>query len=236
MKKLLTVIALASAVITVTPVFAADFSSEFVQEKITQHWELDILEITQRIDVKKRRELEKKSSEVSETKLQAFEKALKKLMQQEGSAEIDEATIIVMMSGFAQTEQDAQMIFMAPSEGDEMFPDQNELMLTDMSDYETSMMIEESLLLKADGSVVYPDTETNQDAEQSTDSDTDGNGTEDTMAKWSFNAEKQQIMLTEQQDGLSITASYKLVELSDSQLVLEGVQPNGSTRMIFSSQ
>ena len=83
MKTLLTVIALASAFIATTPVFATDFSSEFVQEKITQHWELDILEITQRIDVKKRRELEKKSSEVSETKLQAFEKALKKLMQQE---------------------------------------------------------------------------------------------------------------------------------------------------------
>ena len=121
MKTLLTVIALASAFITATPVFAADFSIEFVEEKITKHWELDILEITQRIDVKKRRELEKKSSEISETKLQAFEKALKKLMQQEGSAEIDEATITDMMSGFAQPGQDAQMIFMAPSEGDENF-------------------------------------------------------------------------------------------------------------------
>lgn len=233
MKTLLPVIALLSAVITTTPVFAADFSSDFVNSKITQQWELDTLEITQRIDVKKRREMEEKSADASKQKLQAFETALKKLMQQGDNAKIDESTMTEMISGFAQPGQDAQMIFMGATE-DAMFPGPNELMLTDIADYETSLMIEEAFTLKADGSVVYPDTATAQSAKQATD-ESDKNDA-NTAASWSFNEEKQQLIMTEQQEALNISASYKLVELTDKRLVLEGQQANGSTRMIFSSK
>ena len=184
MKTLLAAIALTSTLIATTPVFANDFSSDFVNDKITKHWELDTLEITQRIDVKKRREMKQKSAAASEKKLQA----LQKLMQQSGSAEVDEDTITGMLSHFAQPDQDAEMIVMDGSE-DMAFPDPNELMLTDMSDYETSMMIEEAFTLQANGGVIYPDAdaETAKGTIQSTEETADSN----TGASWSFDVEKQ---------------------------------------------
>ncbi|MGB1254871.1 MAG: hypothetical protein ACPG51_03360 [Thiolinea sp.] len=229
MKTLLSIITFSSTLLIATPIFAGNFSGDFVNEKINQHWELGILEITQRIDVKKRREMENKSVDVAENDLQAFETQLKELIQQDNNSDINENALLSLLNGFSSKESDAQLLTITENPNTQL-PDQNGPMPAGFADQEDALMVEESFTLKPDGSIIYPDSETTEGAEQR-------QGTEDKgLATWSFNEDKQRLIMKEQQDNLSLTASYKLIELTEKHMVLEEKQQNSSVRMIFSSK